>query len=365
MLDFNKEEYLCFDDVLISPKAHREDFVFNPEIKCSLPGISIPIFASPMDTISGTTMLTAMYQVGARAVYHRYMEDYTKWTLSCIDDWVAIGTTSSKKSKEYIDFLLFRGNMYFVMDVAHGASKKALDTIKYIKRIKPTAYVIAGNVADITSLNAVYDAGADGVRLGIGSGSKCTTRIHTGIGVPQLSVIDMAYKWKLDYQNGIPRGLHRERRSFLLISDGGINNYGDVCKAFAAGADMIMTGKLFAGCNETPGPICAFNNWTQKYEEAVASNYMLYSSVQRYKLYRGMASEDARKNYRIDDSYPEGESVYVECTNKSAKDIVNEIVGYLKQAFFYVGANNLEEFRRNATLIRISSNSKTENGIRI
>ena len=222
------------------------------------------------------------------------------------------------------------------IDTAHGHSAGVLKAVKKIKEAYPEIQVIAGNVATYEATKALIEAGADCVKIGIGPGSICTTRVVTGIGVPQITAIMEAAKAAVEYD--VP-----------IIADGGIKYSGDIIKAIAAGADVIMAGSLFAGTSEAPG------------EE------VLYEG-RRYKEYRGMGSIGAMKSGSEDRYFqtgtkkfvPEGVEGRVPFKGK-VEDVVYQMIGGLRAGMGYIGAKDIPEVKERAHFVKISSASLIEN----
>ncbi|AEH50934.1 IMP dehydrogenase [Pseudothermotoga thermarum] len=219
---------------------------------------------------------------------------------------------------------------FVVVDTAHGHSKRVIDTVKKIKACFPNLYVVAGNVATAEGALALIEAGADCVKVGVGPGSICTTRVVAGVGVPQLTAIMNCAK--------VTR-----KKGVTLIADGGIRYSGDIVKALAAGADSVMIGSLFAGTEEAPG------------------ESILYQG-RKYKAYRGMGSEAAMKKGSADRYFqnangnkfvPEGVEGMVPYKG-TVKDVVYQLVGGLKAGMGYVGAANLEELRSKAVFVKVT-----------
>ena len=223
-----------------------------------------------------------------------------------------------------------------VVDTAHGHSKGVLDAVRKIKDNYPELQVIAGNVATGEATVDLIKAGADAVKVGIGPGSICTTRVVTGIGVPQVTAIIDCAKAAKEY--GIP-----------VIADGGIKYSGDITKALAAGANVVMAGSLFAGTEESPG------------EE------VLYEG-RRYKVYRGMGSLGAMDAGSKDRYFQEDVKKYVPEGVEGRihfrgplSDVVYQLMGGLKSGMGYVGARNLEALKERARFMKITSASLIEN----
>lgn len=246
----------------------------------------------------------------------------------------AVGVTGDMRDR--IDALVEAGVDVVVIDTAHGHSKGVIESVKSIKEEYPELQIIAGNVATGEGTEALIKAGADAVKVGIGPGSICTTRVVTGIGVPQLTAVIESAKVAKKYD--VP-----------IIADGGIKYSGDITKALAAGADTIMAGSLFAGTKEGPG------------EE------VLYQG-KRYKVYRGMGSLGAMDAGSKDRYFQEDTKKYVPEGVEGRThyrgplgDVVYQLVGGLKSGMGYVGAKNIKELHEKAKFIKITSASLVEN----
>ncbi|MDE7177456.1 MAG: IMP dehydrogenase [Lachnospiraceae bacterium] len=222
-----------------------------------------------------------------------------------------------------------------VLDSAHGHSENVLKCLRMIKETYPDLQVIAGNVATGDATRALIEAGADAVKVGIGPGSICTTRVVAGIGVPQISAIMDAYTVAKEY--GVP-----------IIADGGIKYSGDMTKAIAAGGDVCMMGSMFAGCEESPG------------------TYELYQG-RKYKVYRGMGSIAAMENGSKDRYFqsdakklvPEGVEGRV-AYKGSVEDTVFQLMGGLRSGMGYCGTPTIEELKQNGRFVKISAASLKE-----
>lgn len=222
-----------------------------------------------------------------------------------------------------------------VVDSAHGHSKNILDAVKKIKAAYPDLQVIAGNIATGEATRALIEAGADAVKVGIGPGSICTTRVVAGIGVPQISAIMDCYEVAKEYN--IP-----------VIADGGIKYSGDMTKALAAGANVCMMGSLFAGCDEAPG------------------TFELYQG-RKYKVYRGMGSIAAMENGSKDRYFQENarklvpEGVEGRVAYKgSLEDTVFQMIGGIRSGMGYCGCSTIETLHQNGKFVKISAASLRE-----
>jgi IMP dehydrogenase len=220
-----------------------------------------------------------------------------------------------------------------VLDIAHGHSLRAIEAIKKIKKTVGLP-LIAGNVATKDGVLDLIKAGADSVKVGVGSGSICITRIVTGSGVPQLTALDDCAK--VTRENGV-----------TLIADGGIRNSGDITKALVAGADSVMIGSLLAGTDESPGEIVYRGNYRYKVTRGMAS-----AAARRDQISRESAGKESQET-DLGDYVPEGVEAIVPYKG-SAVNVVRQLVGGLRSGLSYCGAGNLQELRNNGEFIRIT-----------
>jgi IMP dehydrogenase len=266
------------------------------------------------------------------------IEKMRKYPNACKDQLgrlrvgAAVGVAKDREVR--IDALLKTGCDVIVIDTAHGHSKNVIDAIKDTKRNFKDAQVIAGNIATADGCEALIKAGSDGVKIGVGPGSICTTRIVAGIGVPQISAIFDVEKVAKKYD--IP-----------IIADGGIKFSGDITKALAAGAHSVMIGNLFAGTDETPGEMVLYQGRT-------------------YKVYRGMGSLEVMKEGKSRDRYcideneieskivPEGIEGRVPYRG-SLSIMIQQLIGGLKAGMGYVGCKTIEELHQKSRFLRITS----------
>lgn len=236
---------------------------------------------------------------------------------------------------ERTEALLEAGADIIVVDIAHGHSENAINTVHMIKKAFPSCELIAGNVATGEGSRDLIKAGVDAIKVGVGSGSICITRVVTGSGVPQLTAVIDSVKVARDY--GVP-----------IVSDGGIRNSGDITKALAAGASSVMIGSLFGGTDESPGKTLVKNG-------------------KKYKMYRGMASFYASlgRKYReagpqvvdsddLNDYVPEGVEAMVPYKG-SVVEIIRQMAGGLRSGLSYCGAKTIPEMQNNAEFIKITS----------
>ena len=248
----------------------------------------------------------------------------------------AVGT--NKESLDRIDALVSENVDVITIDTAHGHSKSVIDTLKYIKKNYPSQQVIVGNIATSDAAESLIKNGADAIKVGIGPGSICTTRVVAGVGVPQLSAIYNCSKIS-------------KKRKIPLIADGGIRYSGDIAKAIAAGADTVMLGSLLAGTDESPGDVEMFEGRT-------------------YKSYRGMGSIGAMQSGSKDRYFqehhkestkliPEGIEGRVPYKG-TMKTILHQLTGGLRSSMGYLGCKNIDLMQKKTNFIKISSSSKIE-----
>lgn len=267
------------------------------------------------------------------------IEKQIKYPLSAKDDQgrllcgAGVGITANMM--ERVEALVNAHVDVIVMDSAHGHSKNILDAVRKVKAAYPDLQVIAGNIATGEAAKALIDAGADAIKVGIGPGSICTTRVIAGIGVPQITAVMDCYE--AADKHGIP-----------IIADGGIKYSGDMTKAIAAGANVCMMGSMFAGCDESPG------------------TFELYQG-RKYKVYRGMGSIAAMENGSKDRYFqtdakklvPEGVEGRV-AYKGSVEDTVFQLMGGLRSGMGYCGASTIEDLKTKGQFVKISSASLKE-----
>ncbi len=266
------------------------------------------------------------------------IEKVIKYPSACKDSLgrlrvgAAVGVGPDREMR--VDALMKAGCDVIVVDTAHGHSKNVLETVADTKRTFKGSQVIAGNIATVEGAKALIDAGCDAVKVGVGPGSICTTRIVAGVGVPQITAILGAVK--AARERGVP-----------VVADGGIKFSGDITKAIAAGADVVMIGNLFAGTDETPGEMVLYQGRT-------------------YKMYRGMGSLDAMKEGKTRDRYsiredeveskivPEGIEGRVPYRG-SLSFTVHQLIGGLRAGMGYTGCGSLRELQKDARFVRITN----------
>jgi IMP dehydrogenase len=325
-------QYFCFDDVLLVPQYSEIESRALVDTSTSIAGIylKVPMISSNMGSVTEEKMAEAMFDCGGLGILHRYapLEEIERMLTDLNEKKVpaipSVGVTDNDKwFIEHLDKVRIKVSTVCI-DIAHGHAKKVIEMIMFLKRLAFT--VIAGNIATEQGAKSLVAAGADVIKVGIGPGSLCTTRVVTGHGIPQLSAIIEVSKIKDDYPN------------IQIIADGGIRNSGDIVKALAAGADGVMIGRLFAGCKETPGEI-----------------------IKGKKVYRGSASFGAQilKNGCVHGT-PEGEACLVDAKG-SVKEVVSLLAGGIRSGLSYSGCSSIKELQENAVFIRVSDHTYREN----
>ena len=329
---------ITYDDVLLVPQY--SDILSRREVSLTTDfgkgiELSLPIIASPMDTVSEADMAGNLGELGGLSIIHRYntVEEQSAMIAS-LGKKVLVGAAVGVLD-DYMDrsrAAIEAGAKVICIDVAHGhhiLMKNAIESIREL--VGENIHIMAGNVATLEGFNDLADWGADSIRCNIGGGSICTTRIQTGHGVPGLETILQCAK---------------SDRDAKIIADGGIKNSGDIVKAFAAGADAVMLGSLLAGTDCSPGTI--FKTETGELR----------------KTYRGMASADAQRDWRGRVSSCEGISSSVPYRGKLA-NVIKELERGIRSGLSYSGARSVKELQAKAQWLQQSNASTTESSAHI
>ncbi len=326
---------LTYDDVLIVPSKSAVRSRRDPNLATRLTRrhkIQMPFISANMDTVTESPMAIAMGQLGGIGILHRFMtienqiqevRAVKKAGIELIAASIGVNEDGRKAAIE----LVKEGVKILTIDIAHGHSVAMIETIKWLKdKFNDSIDIIAGNVATPEATDDLIQAGADAIKVGIGPGSMCTTRIITGCGVPQLTAV----AWCADVARA---------HNVPVIADGGLKSSGDVVKALAAGAETVMLGSLLAGCLETPGEI----HYGKKH-------------------YRGMASRAAQVSWRgglPEGMAPEGEATAIPVKGQ-VKDVISELAGGLRSGMSYVNASDLSEIPEKARFIEMSASGFRE-----
>lgn len=352
-----EKDALTFDDVLLVPQYSKitPDMADVSTKLTNTFKMNVPFLSAAMDTVSEHKLVTALALAGGLGVIHKNMSiadqakevemvknyefDNEKNKRVLIDKkgrlcvGAAIGVTADMMDR--VHALMDAGVDVFVLDSAHGDSKNIINAIKNLRLEYPSMELIAGNVATYEGALDLMKAGASAVKVGMGPGSICTTRIIAGIGVPQLqAVMDCARASK---EMNVP-----------IIADGGIKYSGDVVKALAAGANTVMLGGLFATCEEAPGDI---------YE----------SNGKKYRTYRGMGSIEAMAKGSTDRYFQTGHKKFVAEgvqgiveVKTTVEELVFQLIGGLKAGMGYCGSKDIPTLQEKGTFIKITNNALLE-----
>ncbi len=333
------KEALTFDDVTLAPNYSE---ILPSQVNTSINltpklNLNIPLLSSAMDTVTESQMGIAMAKAGGIGIIHRNLSVYEqiKEIRKVKSKKLLVGAAVGVSEKELnrAKKLLNENLDIIVVDTAHGHTKKVADIIKKIKKLRPkNTAICAGNIATTEAAKFLVKLGVDIIKVGIGPGSICTTRLVAGIGVPQLSAI-------LNVKKGIGKS------KTTLIADGGIKFSGDIAKALAAGADAVMIGSLFAGTDQAPGK-------------------KIKKKGKLYKYFRGMGSIGAMNKGSADRYFQskqkdtskyvaEGVEGYIKYRGSVDKIIFN-LIGGLKSSMGYLGAKKVTELRKNPKFVKIT-----------
>ncbi len=318
---------LTYDDIsLIPTEISRVKSRSEVNIKSNFLGIDlgVPVISSPMDTVSGIEMVRELKQSGSIGIVNRFDSSlkelfYSENSSEGIDA-VSVSLTAEDELLERIA----EKKMLVCIDTANANNAHVLKKCEEIKK-KYNVKVILGNIAGGVTLKHLVDAGADAVRIGIGGGSMCTTSIQTGIGIGQVSSVLDVYFTRME-----------QKLNIALIADGGIKSPGDVAKALAAGADIVMLGRMLAGTKETPGEVIKYND-------------------QLWKKYRGSASFGVK----MKSEFIEGEETMVPYKGP-VKNVINAISDGLKSSMSYLNCESIDELRNKDQFAVLSTSSYLE-----
>ena len=334
-------EGLTFDDVLLKPKYSQVKSRSNIDISVKWGSLvyNNPIIPANMKTVTGSDMAETIMLNNGLAILHRFMsvEDQVGIVKKLIKTenaakHLALSIGVKDEDKNNIGIFYRNGVRILCIDIAHGDSEQCVDMIHFLKDQYPEIFIIAGNVSSGEGAIRLWTAGANVIKVGVGPGSLCTTRIETGNGVPQLTALmevaeaqrDMINLYKTyDYQND-PHSM--VTRQFPFIADGGIKNAGDIVKALCF-ADMVMIGNLFAGCDETPGNTLSIDG-------------------RSYKEYVGSSTHKT--------NHIEGVAAIVPVKGKMNL-ILTKLLEGLKSGCSYQGVSNLTDLKKDPEFIRITN----------
>lgn len=343
----SSEEQLTYDDVLLVPMRTSVKSRQDVDLSISLgtTQLKYPAMSAAMDTVTGANMLIGLGEAGGMGILHRFqsVSDRLSAGLAAkargVPCGVAIGLGETDEEirdlREVFDVI--------AIDVAHAHADYIVGRTLHVSGLRSRGMqLMVGNLVTREAACELIDAGADILKVGIGGGSACSTRIVTGMGYPNISAIIEVSKAISDHKYGA---------SITLVADGGIRNSGDIAKAIAAGADCVMVGGLLAGCDESPG------------EKLLSAN----SGGQGQKMFRGMASKSAQEDWKgglKEWTVAEGVTSYVDATGP-VRGTIENLMGGLRSAFTYADAKTIEEFQQNTQFIRVTASCLDESKPRI
>lgn len=352
---YEPNTWLSYDDVTLIPQESDLKSRHDPRISLKTKltnsvSMNIPIISANMDTVTGSKMAKTMHAAGGVGILHRFYPSKSLWEeeieelltekiLPCF----SIGLDETYN--EYIEYVLKRSKYAIVcLDVANGhLLQVARRTRKLMEQFGQHIQVIAGNVCTPNAALQLIDAGAAAIKVGIGGGSLCSTRLVTGHGIPTLSAIMQ-----------IRRTVYARKSNCAIIADGGIKNSGDIVKALAAGADSVMIGNLLAASSETPGEI-----YFKDGNSFTTTKSHDWANEQWYKLYRGQASSHFMADIGKNGVTPEGVHMYLPYKGDTSK-ILEELIMGIKSGMTYTGAKDLKELYKLANFAEISSRAYVE-----
>lgn len=325
---------LTFDDVALVPQYSNISSRTEPDLSTWLvkdTKIGMPLLAANMDTVISDALADVLVSNRGFPIFHRFtdIEQQRLWIKKYSNCSISTGLNN-----DYLEDFIGVGASVITFDIAHGHSKSMMQEIEFIKSKYPHVKIIAGNVCTAMGTHDLISSGADAIKVGIGPGAACTTRSTTGFGVSQFSAIqdcsEIASRFKVP-----------------IIADGGIRNSRDIVLALAAGASTVMIGKLFA----------------LTYESAAQKRN---TDFQIYAKYRGQASKDFQDEARgglKKGTVAEGEHFWAP-VEKSAQQLIDELLGGLRSALTYGGARTISELQRKAEFVEVTSTYQSESSVR-
>lgn len=355
---------LSYDDVLLLPgytDFGRDDVDVSTQLTKKIK-LQVPFVSAPMDTVTDSKLAIALAKAGGIGVLHRNMRIEEQaaevGVVKKMKLLVAAAVGVGEGYRERVAALVKAGADVICIDSAHGYTNLIIDAIQQTKRDYPQVEIIAGSIATYDGAKALVDAGADALRVGMGPASICTTRIVSGMGVPQLTAVIESVR--AGNEAGVP-----------VIADGGINYSGDMVKALAAGASTIMSGAIFAATSDAPSESVTFAR--KDVPSQFASILSDGASSYTFKRYRGMGSvgamkEGARvnaedefhgKSYKDKVLVAEGVEGLVPLRG-SVADVIDQAVGGIRSGLFYIGAKTIPELQEKAEFIQLTASSLRE-----
>jgi IMP dehydrogenase len=356
---------LTFDDLLLLPDYadfSRSEIDLSTRLTKKIK-LTFPFVSSPMDTVTESRLAIEIGRMGGIGIIHRNLTvlDQAKEVKIVKSKKLLVGAAvgASKGFEERVGALVKAGADVIVVDSAHGYSRGVIDSIKYIKKNFPKTEVIGGSISTANGARALIDAGADGLRVGMGPGAICTTRIISGMGVPQMTAIFETVRIA-------------DKFNTPVIADGGIKYSGDIVKALAAGASTVMMGSYFAATVESPGKVIKLtkDQVPSRFKSILKRNLKLY----QFKEYRGMGSVGAMKQgekVKAEDEFhgkeyykkralvAEGVEAMVPVSG-TVEEAIGQLIGGIKSGMFYTGAKTIKTLWEKARFIQITQASLKE-----
>jgi IMP dehydrogenase len=355
---------LTFDDILLLPgytDFSRSDINLSTQLTKHI-SLKIPLVSAPMDTVTEARLAIALAKLGGIGIIHRNLtiEDQVVEAQKVLAEKLPVGVAigASPGYEKRVAALVAGGVKLLVIDTAHGFAKYVIDALTSIKKAHPYIDIIAGSIATADGAKALIDAGADGLRVGMGPGAICTTRVISGMGVPQITALQSVVS--VAAPAGIP-----------VIADGGIKYSGDMVKALAVGAHAVMMGSFFAAAEEAPGRTVILRR--DQVPHRFRSIFQTDKSEYLFKEYRGMGSIGAMrrggdvhseeefhgKSYQDGVLVAEGVEGLVP-VKATVRALVDQALGGMRSGMYYVGSKNLQELWEKASFIQITQASLTE-----
>lgn len=348
------KEAFTFDDLLLVPSYSKVvpiDTILHTKLTKKIT-LNIPVLSAAMDTVTEDEMAIAIAKLGGLGVIHKNLSideqaqmvkkvkeapvfdtDKEACVDACFKLRVGAAVGVGNDTYERVNKLYEAGVDIIAVDSAHGHSKGVIDTIRQIRTLFPTLDIIGGNVVTAQAAIDLIYAGASAIKVGVGPGSICTTRVVSGVGVPQLTAVNDIYQVAKQYEIGI-------------IADGGIKLSGDITKALAAGADCVMLGGLLAGTKETPGEVLFINDKEVKSYIGMGSlTAMKKGSSDRY--FQGGVKE-------LKKLVPEGIEATVPYKGE-IKDVIHQMMGGLRSGMGYCGCETIHDLKEKAQFVKISN----------
>ncbi len=356
---------LTFDDILLLPDYadfSRSDIDLTTNLTTQIQ-LKTPLISSPMDTVTESKLAIALAKLGGIGIIHRNLTvtDQAAEVQKVKEQKLLVGAAvgASNGFEERVEAVVKAGADVIVIDSAHGYAKPVIEAIKFIKQHYPDIQIIGGSVATYAGAKALIEAGADALRVGMGPGAICTTRVVSGMGVPQITAL--LETTRAAKEAGIP-----------IIADGGIKYSGDMIKALAVGASAVMMGSFFASTLESPGKVIELS--AEEVPARFKSILKQDVNVYHFKEYRGMGSIGAMEKgaeIKSEDEF-HGKSYYKDRVlvaegveglvpvKGTVQELVEQAIGGMKSGMYYLGSKTLQELQKKSKFIQITQASLTE-----